>query len=186
MALWSGKGRIKVQQSDAELVDAASRGDLNSFGLLYERHYRMAVAIARSRLADWHLAEDVAQEAFAIACRSLSTLQNRRRFPQWLATICRRTASRLQAERPKHQTLDEEPASVATSEASALHNQVQDALQLLKATPREIVVLHYFGQLSYEEISEALCGSIPSIHGHLQRARAKLASALGPQTTLKE
>ena len=52
-----------MQRSDAELVAAACRGDLASFGRLYERHYRMAVGIARSRLSDGHLAEDAAQEA---------------------------------------------------------------------------------------------------------------------------
>ncbi len=38
-----------------------------SFGRLYERHYRMAVGLAYSRLSDPHLAEDAAQEAFAVA-----------------------------------------------------------------------------------------------------------------------
>ena len=60
-----------MQCSDAELVEAARAGDIDSFRKLYERYYGLAVGIARSRLADQHLAEDAAQETFATACRWL-------------------------------------------------------------------------------------------------------------------
>jgi RNA polymerase sigma-70 factor (ECF subfamily) len=169
---------VNLPRSDAQLVAAACRGDQTSFGLLYERHYRMAVGIARSRVADHHLAEDVAQEAFAIACRTLSTLRNPRRFPQWLGTICRRTASRLDADRPTHQLLSDDPRYADDPDLRALRLQVHDALQLLEETSREIVVLHYFSGLSYQEIGQTLDLSVQSVHGRLQRARSKLAQLL--------
>ncbi|SIO56661.1 RNA polymerase sigma-70 factor, ECF subfamily [Singulisphaera sp. GP187] len=164
-----------MHRPDAELVAAACQGDLTSFGLLYERHYRMAVGIARARLADHHLAEDAAQETFAIAWRTLPTLRDRHRFPQWLGTICRRTASRLDAHRPTHEPLPDAPKPACDSD---LRLQVQDALQCLEETSREIVLLHYFSGLSYDEIGQALDLSVQSIHGRLQRARGKLAKIL--------
>ena len=168
-----------MQRSDAELVEAARRGDQASFGLLYERHYRLAVGIARSRLSDFHLAEDAAQEAFVIARRTLATLREPRRFPEWLGTICRRAASRLDAGRTLHEPLPDDPEFADDHHVAALRLQVQDALQLLEQTSREIVVLHYFSGLSYEEISRALGLSVQGIHGRLQRARSKLAGLLG-------
>jgi RNA polymerase sigma-70 factor, ECF subfamily len=168
-----------LHRSDAELIAAARRGDRASFGLLYERHYRMAVGIARARLSDRHLAEDAAQEAFAIACRTLSTLRDPRRFPQWLGTICRRTASRLDADRPPHEPLPDEPECADDPDLRSLRLQVQDALQLLEETSREIVLLHYFSGLSYQEIGQALGLSVQGVHGRLQRARGKLAQILG-------
>jgi RNA polymerase sigma-70 factor (ECF subfamily) len=168
-----------VQRSDAELVEAARRGDLASFGLLYERHYRLAVGVARGRLSDIHLAEDAAQEAFVIACRTLATLRDPRRFPEWLGTICRRTAARLGAGRSRHEPLPDDPGSADDPDLAALRLQVQDALQLLEETAREIVVLHYFSGLSYEEIGRALGLSVPGVHGRLQRARSRLAGLLG-------
>lgn len=167
-----------MHRSDAELVVAALRGDPSSFGLLYERHYRLAVGIARARLSDRHLAEDAAQEAFAIACRTLSTLRDHRRFPEWLGTICRRTASRLDADRPPHEPMPDDPECADDPDLRALRVQVQDALQLLEETSREVVVLHYFGGLSYQEIGRALGLSVPGVHGRLQRARGKLAQLL--------
>ncbi|AMV37615.1 RNA polymerase sigma factor [Planctomyces sp. SH-PL62] len=167
-----------MDRPDAELVEAACRGDLTSFGLLYERHYRMAVGIARGRLSDRHLAEDAAQEAFAIACRTLATLRDRRRFPQWLGTICRRTASRIDANRPPYKPLPDEPAPAGDGDLPSLRLHVQDALERLEATSREIVTLHYFSGLSYDEIGRALGLSAQSVHGRLQRARRKLAQIL--------
>jgi RNA polymerase sigma-70 factor, ECF subfamily len=169
--------------TDAELVTAACQGDLASFGRLYERHYRLAVGIARSRLSDGHLAEDAAQEAFAVACRTLATLQDGDRFPQWLGTICRRIASRLASRQPNHAELSEhrEPASDAA--LAALRLQVHEAVGQLDETSREIVLLHYFSGLSYEEIAGVLDVSVQAIHGRLQRARGKLAEMLSPAET---
>jgi RNA polymerase sigma-70 factor, ECF subfamily len=168
-----------VQRSDAELVEAARRGEQACFGLLYERHYRLAVGIARSRLSDIHLAEDAAQEAFVIACRTLGTLRNPRRFPEWLGTICRRTASRLDAGRTLHEPLPDDRGSADDPDLVALRLQVHDALELLEETSREIVVLHYFSGLSYEEVGRGLGLSVQGVHGRLQRSRRKLAALLG-------
>lgn len=175
-----------MQRTNEDLVQAASRGDLASFGLLYERYYRLAVAVARARLSDVHLAEDAAQEAFAIAFRTIATLRNGSQFPQWLTTICRRTASRLDANNPAHEALTQEPDNFRKSDLQLLKEQVHDALQTLDESSREIVVLHYFGKLTYEEISEAMGLTIASIHGRLQRSRAKLAIVLDTQVTHKE
>lgn len=167
-----------MQPTDAELVEAARRGHLASFGQLYERHYRMAVGIARSRLMDVHLAEDAAQEAFATACRALSTLQDGNRFPQWLGTICRRAASRLATRRSNYEPLSENHHQVDHSGRGVMRQDVQDALERLDETAREIVLLHYFSGLPHSEIAEIVELTPQAVHGRLQRARAKLAELL--------
>lgn len=165
--------------SDAELVAAACGGDLDSFRLLYERYHGMAVGIARSRLGDRHLAEDAAQEAFAVACRGLHSLRDGTRFPAWLAKICRRTATRMARAQPSGQSLRHEPADRRADEAAAKRTRVADALARLPPAAREVVQLHYFSGLSYEEIARALKTTPQAIHGRLQRARRVLASELG-------
>jgi RNA polymerase sigma-70 factor, ECF subfamily len=168
-----------MERSDAELVDAACRGDTASFCELYERHYRMAVGIARSRLSDLHLAEDAAQEAFAVACRRLALLRDRRQFPQWLGTICRRTASRMARSRTNHQPIDHTSVSAPqTNENSESVKHLQKALERLPAPGRELILLHYFSGLSYEEISKALGITPQAVHGRLQRVRRTLAQEI--------
>jgi RNA polymerase sigma-70 factor (ECF subfamily) len=146
----------------------------------------MAVGIARGRLMDLHLAEDAAQEAFATACRTLSTLQDANRFPQWLGTICRRAASRLASRQPNHEPLSENHEQVDHSSQAVLQQEVQEALSLLDETAREIVLLHYFSGLSHSEIADAVELTPQAVHGRLQRARAKLAELLALAKTKNE
>jgi RNA polymerase sigma-70 factor (ECF subfamily) len=165
--------------TDAELVKAACDGDVDSFRQLYERYYRLAVSIARSRLNDRHLAEDAAQEAFATACRTLAGLRNPSRFPEWLGTICRRTASRMARSRvgSNGKPLAKEPAS-PTAPNNAASNRIHEALARLTPDAREVLQLHYFAGLTYEQIARALGISPQAVHGRMQRARHSLAGWL--------
>lgn len=162
-------------RSDAELVEAACNGDVDSFRCLYERHYRLAIGIARSRLRDRHLAEDAAQEAFAIACRKLHTLSQPIRFPEWFGTICRRTASKISPRQADFEPLQDHP-SIECSQAAPSNVEVGEALEKLPVSAREVLTLHYFSGLSYEEIALSLGISSQAVHGRMQRARKMLAS----------
>ena len=164
--------------SDAELVQAACGGDVDSFRQLYERYYGMAVGVARSRLSDAHLAEDAAQEAFATACRELASLRDARRFPEWLGTICRRTASRMSHSKWNGKPIEREPTTPPDVNNSADAAQVHRALKQLSASAREVIQLHYFSGLAHEEIARVLGTTPQAVHGRLQRARRTLASLL--------
>ncbi len=166
-----------MERSDAELVKAACNGDVDSFRRLYERHYALAVAVARSRLWDRHLAEDAAQEAFAVACRTLHTLRNAERFPQWLGTICRRTARKLGHWQTNREPINGELAGQARN-AEPDSAAVRDALEQLPLASREALILHYFNGMSYEEIAKSLGITPPAVHGRMQRARRMLARHL--------
>jgi RNA polymerase sigma-70 factor (ECF subfamily) len=158
-------------------VEAARAGDVDSFRALYERYYGLAVGIARSRLTDQHLAEDAAQEAFATVCRRLYSLRDPQRFPEWLGTICRRTASKMGRSQSNGALLESEPISPVNDDDSR-REQVHDALNHLSRSEREIIQLHYFSGLSHDEVARVLMISPQAVHGRLQRARRKLAIRL--------
>lgn len=166
-----------MESSDRELVRAACGGDVESFRELYERHYRMIVAIARSRLPDQHLAEDAAQETFAVACQQLATLRNPDRFPEWLGTICRRTASWMQRSRPTTVSLESDPPETSTHDDGD-QRLVRQAVAGLPALQREIIHLRYYSGLSYEQIAKAIGVTPQAVHGRLQRARRELTRRL--------
>ena len=65
---------------DEQLVLATLRGDVPAFGLLVERYWKMAFALALSRIRDAAEAEDIAQESFLKAYAHLHTLRDARRF----------------------------------------------------------------------------------------------------------
>jgi RNA polymerase sigma-70 factor (ECF subfamily) len=70
-----------------------------------------------------------------------------------------------------------EPATPANRENPNVA-QVHKALGRLSASGREVIHLHYFSGLSYDEIASALGISPQAVHGRMQRARRWLAKQL--------
>jgi RNA polymerase sigma-70 factor (ECF subfamily) len=167
-----------LARTDAELVDAARKGDVSSFGELYRRHYAATVGIAYCRLADHHLAEDAAQEAFAVACRDLGRLRQMDRFAQWLGAICRKVAIRAAKSRFRHSLPEDTALAAKTTGSDERLEAVRQSVERLPAAAREVVLLHYFSGLSYEKIAATLGTSPQAVHGRLLRARRKMAEDL--------
>jgi RNA polymerase sigma factor (sigma-70 family) len=164
--------------TDAKLVEAACGGDVSGFGELYRRHYAAAVGIAYCALADRHLAEDAAQEAFAVACRDLQRLRRAEKFAPWLHAICRKVAHRL----AKSKSRCPLPADVASATAASPDgdraNLVRRSVGRLSEKAREVILLHYFSGLTHEQIAATLGTSPQAVHGRLLRARRKMAEDL--------
>ncbi len=138
----------------------------------------MAVGVALCVTHDQHLAEDSAQEGFAVAARQLANLRQVDRFPYWLRAICRRMALRLLKQRPQTVALDADPPAVNGQNSEDRREALLKAVNLLDAEGKELIVLHYFSELSHAEIARTLAVTPASIHGRLQRARWKLAELL--------
>ena len=172
------------ERPDAELVAAARQGDADSFAELYLRHYAAAVGIAYAALSDRHLAEDAAQEAFAIVCRDLGRLRRDDKFVHWLNAICRKVACRLVKWKSRNGLPDDRPWAAADHGDGRADSRddraklVRQAVQRLSASAREIVVLRYFSGLKQEQIGAALGISAQAVHSRLCRARRKMADFL--------
>ncbi len=135
------------------------------------------VAIAYSVVSDHQLAEDAAQESFARALVSVRKLKNRTRFAPWLAAICRNVAKDMVA--AKARRVNAADLSQATGGG---HNEngmlIRRAIEQLPGPARELIVLRYYNNLSYEEIGSVLEISKASINGRLARAKRKMADYL--------
>jgi RNA polymerase sigma-70 factor (ECF subfamily) len=158
------------------MVEAAGRGDADAVAGLYERYYAAMVWVAYSVLLDRPLAEDAAQQAFATACAKIGGLRRPDRFGPWLMTICRNTAQDLARARRREATLQKRAAEqIRTASASnGFDRAVKDAVDRLPAMYREVVVLHYYSALSYQEIESVLGISGDTVKGRLARARKQI------------
>jgi RNA polymerase sigma-70 factor, ECF subfamily len=163
---------------DAQLVEAARNGDLGSFAELYRRHYSRMVGVAYCILSDRHLAEDAAQEAFAVACRELRRLRRAEKFAGWLRVVCLNEAKRIAKSRPKFVASEEVPAPDNDTSKGELHQAVRQSAQNLPIPQREVVILRYFSGLSYEQIAATLGISSRAVNGRLTRAKRKMAEDL--------
>ena len=169
-----------------ELVQAARAGDLNSFGKLCDQYYAPLVAVAYSVLRDHQLAEDAAQEAFARALVSLARLKEPGKFAPWLAQICRNAAADIARARRPQVGLDELTEAPDCGTDESVSRVVREAIGRLPASMREVVVLRYHNNCSYEQISAVLGLSKMAINGRLTRAKRKLARYLRRQGVLED
>ena len=172
--------RRTSMRTDSELVEAARGGDVASFGELYRRHYTAAMGAARSILSDWHAAEDAVQESFAIASRDQGRLKRAHKFASWLRAICRNVARRMAKSRPTRFTGEAEGvcAPVRPPSTDGLLGAVRQSVDRLPPSAREVVLLRYFGRLSYEQIGGVLKISPAAVRGRLARAKRKIESDL--------
>jgi len=165
------------QPPDERLVELARNGCLDSFGTLYGRYYGSMMALAYSATGDIYVAEDAAQETFAIACRDLPKLRSKDKFAAWLAGICRNVAKQMNRHEV-HKNAHRLPSSQAQPEQNLFTDEVRRVVWQLRHRDREPIVLRYYDNLSYEQIAAMLGISVEAVHGRLIRAKRKIAKRL--------
>ena len=177
-----------------KIVWAAISGDIDSFGRLCTHYYAAMVAIGYSMLSDHQLAEDAAQEAFARALKNIKKLKTPARFAPWLAQICRNVATDMRRARIRRtdaeyrRSTEGADAPVDGPDDPGRHAEnllVVNAIESLDPPDRELIVLRYYNNMSYEQMAAVLGASKPAINGRLTRTKRKLARLLQRQGILE-
>jgi RNA polymerase sigma-70 factor (ECF subfamily) len=152
------------------------------FAELYETSYRRIVVATYSLVGDLGDAEELAQEAFAIAYsrrRRVSATDN----PEaWLYTVAINLARRRwRRRRALDRLLRREipPQPVPPPDVAGEHADLHAAIKKLAYDHRAVVVLHYLADMPVDEVALALSIPVGTVKSRLSRARAALAGALG-------
>ena len=130
------------------------------------------------------LAQDLVQESFLRAWRSLDSLRETSAAKAWLITILRREHARLY-ERKTPQFVDVDEVEVAdarealTPEGSGEDALIRAAMLKLDVKYREPLLMQVLGGFSCEEIARELNISSAAVMTQLFRARKKLKAMLG-------
>ena len=141
---------------------------------LYQDVYRYAFWLCKNK----PMAEDLVQETFLRAWRSLDSLQNDKAVKAWLFTILRRENAR-QYERYRPELVDIEGQSVAESgenepDARVDRELLHNAINRLDSDYREPLLLQVIGGFSGKEIAEILNLNNNTVMTRLFRARSIL------------
>ena len=165
----------------------AQAGDLDAFTGLVRRYESLVAVVAFGRLGNTAEAEEIAQETFLKAHRSLAQLKDPRSFKGWLLMIAKRLCAdrgRLARVQRPSQALSPEMEDPRTAsglqhlEDSESRARITEAVSRLPEDLRTVVTLKYLQDLSYDRISELTGWSAVSVGERLWRARDLLREVL--------
>lgn len=173
-----------VQADDRVLVGAARAGDLQAFEVLVRRHQAPVYRVALRMVGNTADAEDIGQETFVQAWRSLAGFHGESAFSTWLYRIASNRSLDLLAKRRPNLEMrdvssdpDLDPAAILDSRERTA--SVIRAVLALPLEQRAPLVLREFEGLSYETIGEILGISLPAVKGRIHRARLALIATRG-------
>lgn len=173
---------------DHALVNAVLAGDRDLFGVLVEREQVTVYRACLRILGRPHDAEDVAQESFVMAYRSLGSYRGEGPLGGWLMRIATRQAYRRLGQRRETAELHPDlplgaPGSdpLAVTLAGERQRTVRLAVAALGEPYREVVALRFFGEMSLSEIAAVTRRPLNTVKTHLRRGLERLRPLIGAE-----
>jgi RNA polymerase sigma-70 factor (ECF subfamily) len=160
----------------AQLVRQATGGDLGAFEELIRRLERRVYGFAYQHLRDHEEAHDLAQEIFVKLYRNLGRYDPERPFEPWFWKLAANTSINY---RRKRVPMPLEPSEETAAAGVKAHDPALiDALSQLDPAYRLPILLHYYADLSLEQVSHSLNLTVAATKSRLHRARAQLRNTL--------
>ena len=172
--------------SDSEIISQVLKGDHDAYALLVERYKSYVFTLTFRFTKNREDAEEVSQDIFVKAYRSLADFKGTAKFSTWLYTIVNTTCiTFLRKRRLDVKSLDDERTfEVADSQDSGFRANlveqksrlimVNRAIAMLNPDDAEIITLFYKNEQSLEEISQILGVEVNTAKVRLHRARTRL------------
>jgi RNA polymerase sigma-70 factor, ECF subfamily len=181
-----------VREGDAvdapDFLDRLRAGDARAFEELVASHQHRVFGVALRMLGIAAEAEEIAQEAFLRAHRSLGEFRGDARLSTWLyAIVSRLCLNRLASgdrravrhgEDILRRVADERGGPEARAERGELDAALHRAIAELPEERRVVIILRDVEGLAYEEIARALDVELGTVRSRLHRARMEIREKL--------
>jgi RNA polymerase sigma-70 factor (ECF subfamily) len=181
---------MQSKLSDIELIEQTLAGNQAAYADLIKRHQRFVFTLALRFSKNREDAEEIAQDCFIKAYRSLSNFQRQSKFSTWLYSIVYTTAMTfLRKKRVDTDSIDDEntylqlenrPSGFDTNsvENKSRSYYLNQAIAQLLPDDAAIITLFYMGEQSLDEIGKALDIEPNTVKVKLFRARQRLKEKL--------
>jgi len=175
-----------AERDDADLIDAAARGELDALAGLYDRYAGLLLSMANRMLGNETMAEDLVQDVFMEVWRRAHAFDaSRGSVRTWLLVRLRsRALDRLRSAKHRrevtmHEVAPREPVPAAEDpELSPDRALVREALRQLPDDQRLVIELSYFHGLSSSEIAEQMGSPLGTVKSRTAAALGKLRAAM--------
>jgi RNA polymerase sigma-70 factor (ECF subfamily) len=186
------------KEADLALVRRAKKGDYRAFDLLVLKYQSRIVSIAFKFVKEIQLAEDISQEAFIKAYRSIDSFREESAFYTWLYRITANTAKNYLVSKGRRKESSISEINISENEdffelptndspeqilmAQSLKDTIYDALSGLPEDTRTALSLREFEGLNYEEIAEIMNCPVGTVRSRIFRGREALEDLISPIT----
>ena len=170
-----------------QAIQRLKQGDISGLEFLVARHQVKAVHTAYLITRDLGLAEDVVQDSFLQAFRSINGFDSTRLFEPWFmrsvvnasVKMMQRSAKQVEVGDEADESLFAELAARVESveeqvESIEVQNQIWDAMQKLSPRQRAVIVQRYFLEMSEKEMAEEAGSAVGTVKWMLNAARERL------------
>jgi RNA polymerase sigma-70 factor (ECF subfamily) len=175
-----------LQPSDQHIIEEIRAGNTRRYALLVDRYKSQSMTLAARMVGDRHEAEELVQDAFLRAFRSLEKFRGEAKFSTWLYRIVYNVcATRISRRKPKPWQLEiedgrqqdnlladvESMTAQERMEEDELQQAVDSAIDALPEKFKLVVTMFYVQEMSYEEIGSVLNQPLGTVKANLFRGR---------------
>jgi RNA polymerase sigma-70 factor (ECF subfamily) len=174
-----------MDPTDGELLERWREGDTDSGEALFERYYDMLERFFVNKVAD--SITDLVQETFTRCVKSRDKIKDNEKFRLYMFGVAFKVLDgHLRDRYRRGQQLDIDASAMLDLESGPVtmvvrrreHRLLLEALRTIPIADQVIVELHYWENLTTEEIAEAVGIPVGTARGRLQRAREKLGEVM--------
>jgi len=181
---------MQSKLSDAQLIEQTLTGNQAAYAELVKRHQRFVFTLAMRYAKVREDAEEIAQDCFIKAYRSLASFKGQSKFSTWLYSIVYTTAMTfLRKKRVDTESIDDENNFVQVENQASAYDvnnaenksrsfYLDQAIAQLLPDDAAIITLFYKGEQSLEEIAQAMGMETNTVKVKLFRARQRLKEKL--------
>jgi RNA polymerase sigma-70 factor (ECF subfamily) len=170
---------LSREESDT-LVVLARRGDDQAFAELVSRHQSKLRNLLRRLSNDPALADDLAQQAFLEAWRSIKHLRSSGAFGAWLKKVAVNTWLKHSRSKDPLNAVEDKPDMSVIVERSPIDEEIDldRALAVLSKPERLCIVLSYHQGMSHGSIAEFTGMPLGTVKSHINRGIQQLRELL--------
>ncbi len=174
------------QQKEKELILAIKKGDHLAYTAIVEHYKGPIFNLAYRMTVNYEDSADLSQEAFIKAYQSISSFDTSRRFFPWLYAICLNLVKNY-LKKKVHAYADNPQKSMIWDEANNPEKivgkaqeseKINSCLQQISLDMREAIVLRFYQDMSFEDISEVLGISLSAAKMRVYRGLEELRTLL--------
>lgn len=165
--------------TDEDLMLAVANGNLDTMSILFDRYHVRIYNFFNKMIHNKMVSEDLTQDVFIKILKYRTSYKNGN-FASWIYTIARNIFSTYYQKQKKERTNIIEDDKLNSKEVESSENNKEElehlkvALLQLNNSDRELIVMHRYQEIKYEQIAEIIGSSENAVKVKVHRALKKL------------